>query len=243
LGREHVCAFFTWPASASGNPLISYTSTTEAAAYALNHLKKTLRMIGEMPGVEGVHVLAHSRGAGLTMDALSALGNEYQLRGETFFSALPLRNVLLLSPDLDTDIAAQRISVGLSDPDLVPTWSAPRDTGDEAELGFRFTVYASPKDRALLLSRILFRSYRRVGRAGPEDMSEEMQEVLAKWGRFDLIIYEGERSDAFGHSFFTSNPLVSSDLVQLIRFARRPGDPGRPLRQVGPVTWVFENQQ
>jgi hypothetical protein len=37
--------------------------------------------------------------------------------------------------------------------------------------------------------------------------------------------------------------LVSSDLVQLIRFARRPGDPGRPLRQVGPVTWVFENKQ
>ena len=41
-----------------------------------------------MPGVEGVHVLAHSRGGGLTMDALSALGNEYQLRGEAFFSAL-----------------------------------------------------------------------------------------------------------------------------------------------------------
>jgi hypothetical protein len=30
LGREHVCAFFTWPASTTGNFLISYTTTTES---------------------------------------------------------------------------------------------------------------------------------------------------------------------------------------------------------------------
>jgi esterase/lipase superfamily enzyme len=30
LGHQDVCAFFTWSASASGNPLISYTGTTEA---------------------------------------------------------------------------------------------------------------------------------------------------------------------------------------------------------------------
>jgi len=30
-------------------------------------------------------------------------------------------------------------------------------------------------------------------------------------------------------------------LVQLIRFRKKPGDPGRPLKQVGPVTWVFED--
>ncbi len=242
LGREDVCAFFTWPASASGNPLISYTATTESAAFALNHLKKALRMIGEMPGVKGVHVLAHSRGGGLTMDALSALGNEYQLRGEAFFSALPLRNVVLLSPDLDSDIAAQRIGVGLSDPDLVPDWSVRRSRDAEADRGFRLTTYASPKDRALLLSRLLFRSDRRVGRAGAKDMSEEMQDYLAKWGRFDLIVYEGKRTDAFGHAFFTSNPLVSSDLVQLLRFGKHPDDADRPLRRVGPVTWVFDDQ-
>jgi len=240
LGREDVCAFFTWPASASGNPLISYTATTESAAFALNHLKKTLRLIGEAPGVEGIHVLAHSRGAGLTMDALSALGNEYQLRGKAFFDELPLRNVVLLSPDLDADIAAQRIGVGLSDPDLVPNWAVLRGTDTEKN-GFRLTTYASPTDRALMLSRILFRSYRRVGRTSPEDVSPEMQDFLSKWQRFDLIVYEGKRTDAFGHSFFTSNPIVSSDLVQLIRFGKRPGDPERPLRQVGPVTWLFDD--
>ena len=98
-------------------------------------------MIGEMPGVAGVHVLAHSRGGGLTMDALSALGNEYQLRGEELFSALPLRNVVLLSPDIDTDIAAQRLGVGLSDPDLVPDWSVRRPANADAAPGFRLPAH------------------------------------------------------------------------------------------------------
>jgi len=62
-------------------------------------------------------------------------------------------------------------------------------------------------------------------------------------GHFDLIVYEGKRTDTFGHSFFTSNLLVSSDLVQLIRYRKRPGIPERPLRQVGPVTWLFESPQ
>ncbi len=38
LGRRDVCAFFTWPASAHGNPLISYTTTTESALYSVGHL-------------------------------------------------------------------------------------------------------------------------------------------------------------------------------------------------------------
>ena len=91
-------------------PQWNVADVMELDAPPRNSLEKALRMIGEMPGVEGVHVLAHSRGGGLTMDALSALGNEYQLRGEAFFSALPLRNVVLLSPDLDADIAAHSAS-------------------------------------------------------------------------------------------------------------------------------------
>jgi len=238
LGREDACVFFTWPASASGNPLISYTSTTESADFAVNHLAKTLRMLGHMPEVKGVHLLAHSRGAGLTMDALSQLGIESHARGRDFISELRLRNVVLLSPDLDTDVAAQRIGGAVSDPDLAPNWSI-RRAGEGYD--FRMTIYASPEDRALKLSRLLFRSYRRVGRVRPEDLPEEMENLLAKWGRIDLIVYEGKKTDAFGHSFFTSNPVVSSDLVQLIRFGKKPGEPGRPLRQVGPITWVFDN--
>ena len=106
----------------------------------------------------------------------------------------------------------------------------------------RLTVYTSPEDRALLLSRILFRSRQRVGQLRAEDIPEERQRYLADAGRVDLISYQGERTDVFGHSYFTSNPHVSSDLIQLIRYGRKPGDPGRQLVQTGPVTWTFPTE-
>ncbi|MGI9626970.1 MAG: alpha/beta hydrolase, partial [Longimicrobiales bacterium] len=54
FGREDVCAFFTWPASTSGNLLTSYTATTESAEYSVGHLRKMIRTIAETPGVEGI---------------------------------------------------------------------------------------------------------------------------------------------------------------------------------------------
>jgi esterase/lipase superfamily enzyme len=103
----------------------------------------------------------------------------------------------------------------------------------------RLTIYASPEDRALLVSRILFRSRQRVGQLRPEDIPEESQRYMAEVGRLGIISYEGERTDLFGHSYFTTNPQVSSDLIQLIRYGRRLGEPGRQLVKTGPVTWKF----
>jgi hypothetical protein len=66
-----------------------------------------------------------------------------------------------------------------------------------------------------------------------------MQELLAKRGYADMVVFKGERTDLFRRSYFVSNPKVGSDLVQLIRSKKKPGEPGRPLKQIGPVTWVF----
>lgn len=63
--------------------------------------------------------------------------------------------------------------------------------------------------------------------------------LAAKLGRRDFITYKGKRTDPFRHSCFHSNPEVSSDLIQLIRYHTTPGEPGRPLEQIGPVGWTF----
>jgi esterase/lipase superfamily enzyme len=73
LGREPVCAFFTWPASRTGNFLTSYSSTTESAQYAEDHLKQVVRMLATTPGVERLQLLAHSRGAGLLLKTVRDL--------------------------------------------------------------------------------------------------------------------------------------------------------------------------
>lgn len=236
LGREPVCAFFTWPASSTGNFLVSYTSTTESADFAVEHLKKSLRTIATTPGVEGVHILAHSRGTAVTLDAVRELGLEAIAAGQEPADLYKIRNLVLLSPDIDVDVAGQRITSFLSDPDVVTVWPEARLP---RILKGRMTIYASPEDRALLVSKLLFRSRQRVGQLRPEDLPETIQRYFEIGGRTDLISYEGERTDLFGHSYFTTNAQVSADLIQLIRFGRQLGEPGRELMKTGRVTWKF----
>ncbi len=236
LGREDVCTFFTWPASSTGNFLTSYTTTTESAEFAVEHLKKTIRILATTPGLEGLQILAHSRGTALTLRAVSELVTEAIAAGKEPLNLYKIDNLVLLSPDIDIDIAGQEITSFLSDPDLVTVWP---DARVPRVLKGRFTIYASPQDRALLVSQILFRSRNRVGQLRPEDIPERAQRYFATVGRIDLISYEGERTDAFGHSYFTTNPQVSSDLIEMIRYGKQLGEPGRELIKTGRVTWKF----
>jgi esterase/lipase superfamily enzyme len=236
LGREQVCAFFTWPASSTGNFLISYTTTTESAEFAVEHLKKSIRMLAMTPEVESLQILAHSRGTALTLTAVRELVLESIAAGKEPAELLKIDNLVLLSPDIDVDIAGQQITGFLSDPDLVTVWP---DARLPRVLKGRLTVYASPEDRALLVSQILFRSRNRVGQLRPEDIPDRAQRYFETLGRLDLISYEGKRTDLFGHSYFTTNPQVSSDLIQLIRYGKAPGEPGRELIKTGRVTWRF----
>ena len=239
LGREPVCAFFTWPASSTGNFLISYTNTTESADYAVNHLKKTIRALATTPGVEHVQLLAHSRGTALMLNAVRQLFTEAVAAGKEPADVLKIDNVVFFSPDIDVDVGSQEITAYASDPDLISVWPSGRLP---RSINGRFTVYSSPSDRALLVSRILFRSNQRVGNLRAEDISFDTQNYLAKLGNMDLIVYEGKRTDAFGHSYFTTNPRVSSDVMELLRYGKKPGDPGRDLVQVGPVVGKFPAQ-
>jgi len=236
FGRAHVCAFFTWPASSTGNPLISFTSTTESATYSVGHLKRTIRTLARTPGVEGVHLLAHSRGSALLLNAARELSIEAIAAGQNPSETMKLRHLVLMSPDIDAQVARAQLEIFASDPDLTTRW---RSADLPKFLSGRFTIYASPKDRALLLSKILFRSQERVGELTPEKISETTKDYFATLGNIDIVVFEGKRTDLFGHSYFTSNPQVSADLVELIRNGTPPGDPGRPLMRTGKITWEF----
>ena len=236
LGREPVCALFTWPASSTGNFLTSYTSTTESAAFAEDHLRQIIRLIATTPGVERVQLLAHSRGSGLLMSAVRNLFMEAIAAGKEPLHALNIDNVVLFSPDIDMDVARKDITYGVSDPDMFTVWPNKRLPRG---LGGRLTIYSSPQDRALWVSRILFRSMSRAGDMRAEDVPVDLQHYLAPLDKVDVIVYEGQRTDAYGHFYFTTNPRVSSDVIQLLRYGKKPGDPGRELIKVGPIVWSF----
>jgi hypothetical protein len=86
----------------------------------------------------------------------------------------------------------------------------------------RVTVYTSPQDKALTVAAFFVR--RHVpdwGASSLGSVSEKKIERVRKTGLFDVISVFGP-TDMFSHSYFTSNPDVSSDLIALIRYGAKP---------------------
>jgi esterase/lipase superfamily enzyme len=216
--------------------LTSYTTTTESGEYAIRHLKKTIRLLSTTPGVERVQLPAHSRGAALLLSAAGALFTEAIAAGFEPSEVFNLGHMLLFSPDVDVDVLRQHVAGNLSDPSMLSRW--PRERMPRALHG-QLTVYTSPKDRALLISRILFRSRSRAGELEVEDISLGSQRKLEPLDKIAFIVYQGKPTDTFGHSYFTTNPRVSSDIVRLLRYGEVLGKSAREPVKVGPVVWEF----
>jgi esterase/lipase superfamily enzyme len=236
LGREFVCGIFTWPASGKRGILFGYQVDYESSEYAAEHLRKTIRAIAGTPGLERIHLIAHSRGTDVLVTAASDLNFEAYMQGSNISRLYKIGNVVLLAPDLDLDVTVAKLFKVLSDPD-VPYGSAP---DPKMVLGrmpdFRITIYVSPADRALATSGWLFGSIARLGRLNEATLTPREIEQARTFGLFDVIEVEG-RTDLFGHSYFTSNPKVSSDLIALLRYGLGPNDPGRPLEEVEKPFW------
>ena len=186
--------------------------------------------------MEHVELLAHSRGSALLLDALRELFIESIAFGEDPVERLKINNIVLMAPDIDVDVAAAKVEIINSDPDL-----RTRRSSVQLPIFFksRLTIYASPEDRALGTSEFLFRSKARVGQISRDMMSERGLALFEMWGGLHVVLVKGQRTDRFGHSYFVSNPEVSSDIIQLIRHGKKPEEPGRPLKKIAPSVWTF----
>ncbi len=103
--------------------------------------------------------------------------------------------------------------------------------------GLHLTIYSSPDDKALGMSSFLFSSSMRLGQQDLDRPdAKAFGEVFGNAGIADFIEVGGT-TDMFGHGYFLSNPAVSSDLVAMIRYGLKPGDPGRPLVEIKRPFW------
>ena len=225
-GREFVPVAFTWPAG-RGGWLRGYTYDRESSEFAMFHFKRFLELLASIPEVEGIHVIAHSRGTDIVTTGIRELLLEVLARGERPREALKLRNVVLAAPDLSLDVTMMR--------------TATEYFGIAME---RLTVYTSSRDKALGIAEFLFGGGLRLGRLefgahrGREDsLLNELakREVVTNTA---IIEYVGEGGGEFGHNYFRTNPAVSSDLVLTVRYGRDPGARnGRPLHHEKGIFW------
>jgi esterase/lipase superfamily enzyme len=236
LGREFVCGIFTWPAAGKRGALFGYQGDYESSLFAAEHLRKAIRTIAGTPGLERIHLIAHSRGTDVLVTAASDLSFEAYTQQSDLARRYKIGNVVLMAPDLDPDVAFAKIFKALSDPD-VPYGSAPNPRSVlEPNSGLHITLYTSPDDRALATSGWLFGSIARLGRIDTAMFTPEQLEQARMVGVLDVIQVQG-RTDLFGHSYFVSNPEVSADLIALLRYGLGPNDPGRPLEEVQKPFW------
>ncbi|RBP05798.1 esterase/lipase superfamily enzyme [Roseiarcus fermentans] len=234
LGPDFVCLVLTWPAGGSRGAFLGYNVDRESGEFAVSDMRKAIRAIGETPGVRAVDLLGHSRGADVLASALHLLGVESYVSRASIAERLKIRNIVLFAPDIDIDVATTKIFDVFSDPDL--PYGARKNLNAVIRQGsLHLTIYSSPSDQALDMASKIFGSRLRLGQldlTGPEAKA-----LRADPGHFADLIEVDRDTGAFGHGYFLSNPAVRSDLVAMIRDRLNPGDPGRPLIEIGKAFW------
>jgi esterase/lipase superfamily enzyme len=236
LGRDFVCGIFTWPAGGRRGILFGYNFDRESAEYAVEDLLKAIRIVARTPGVERIHLIAHSRGTDTLASALAALSVEAYTLKSSPEREFHIGNVVLVAPDLDGDVALTKIFKVFSDPDL-PFGGKPHPGAlIPPSPGLRVTLYVSRDDKVLATARWLFGGIVRLGRVDATAFSADQIEAIALLRAVDIIEVRGT-TDFFGHSYFVSNPKVSADIVALLRYGLRPNEPGRPLQQIAGSFW------
>lgn len=212
-----------------------YNVDRESGEFAVLDLKKAIRIIAGTPGVERVHLLAHSRGTDVLATALSQLTIESYVGKTAIDTRFNIVNVVLMAPDIDADVAVVKIFTTISDPDL-PRGDAPAPRATFPAPRVRLTAYVSPDDKALSFSQYLFGSLTRLGRIDETKIGPEEVERLRRLAYVDVVQVSGT-TDPFGHSYFRSNPEVSADLIAMIRYGLKPNEPGRPLIEFSRPLW------
>jgi esterase/lipase superfamily enzyme len=228
LGRKHVPILYTWPAGHEGiSGLRGYNYDRESSEFTIYHLKQFLKSLGTIDEIEKIHIIAHSRGTDVLVNALREVFLETMAGGKDPNKELRIANVILAAPDIDYEVMLQRV---------VSEHSA-------ASVG-QGTVYTSPSDKAIRISEWLYGSLARLGHIGSADVKSSLTETQMKNieenASMNFIEFTG-KSDKVGHGYFSSNRAVSSDLITMINTGAKPGSAQRPLIRMGPVYWVIED--
>jgi esterase/lipase superfamily enzyme len=204
-GFEGVPNFYSWPSN--GN-FLSYTADGDQAQRAVRFFAEYLQTVTSSAGVNEVHLIAHSMGNRVLTAALQ------ELRQDAAAGHGPkIGQVVLVAPDIDAEIFREDI--------------APRISG----IGARITLYASDRDKALLLSK----QTHNFPRAG--DIRDGVMIVPG----VDTIDVSAVDTSLVGHSYFADNRSIISDLYQLLGNGTAPGARFgmRAMKSQGLTYWRF----
>lgn len=178
--------FYSWPSD--GN-LKGYLGDRDDSEWSIDNLKEFLVNIINWTGVNNggnLHIIAHSMGTNTASKAI--IETEIEFKGKVFF-----HNIILAAADIDKDIFIDRI---------VPKFLS-------AKLQRRVTLYASAKDKALLVSKDI--RFNKISRAGEGGRSLILMDGI------DSVDASNVDTDFMGHGYFAGNTTLLKDIKKIIK--------------------------
>jgi esterase/lipase superfamily enzyme len=215
LGFDGAPVAFSWPSKAG---TLDYRYDLDMAPAAWRGLDELLELVASQPGVTSVNIVAHSMGSHPALQALSRRAEEAKrtpARGN-----LKLNELMLAAPD-----------VSRSDFEEMAKSLKPIVKGG-------ITLYASSKDKALILSRQFASGNTRAGdipRSGPVYVPG-----------VDTIDISEASGSVFGvnHNTFAERAPMIQDIARIIRESSRPPDKRakafEPVANAGKTYWKFK---
>jgi len=175
-----IAAFFSWPSK--GN-LLGYLLDEARIEASEGAITDFLTSLATNVGAKRVHVIAHSMG---NLGLLRAM--DKTLNRAARASAVQFGQVFLAAPDVDVALFRQ---LAVAYP----------------QLSVRTTIYISPRDWAVRVSRLLRLRAARVGFAPPVTVMPGMDTVWVPDFHLDLL----------GHSYYAKAAGVLNDMAELLR--------------------------
>jgi esterase/lipase superfamily enzyme len=182
----------------------------QSGEFTIYHLKNLIRSLASFSEVERINILAHSRGTDVVTTALRELIIEARAAGHSPRKLYRIENLILAAPDLDFDIARQRLMAEK----IGPAFG-------------QITVYTTDADKALKASQTLM-SGTRFGRIHATDLGEQ-EEAIFNVVKNVAFINVNDVKSFVGHGYYLSSPSTSSDIIRVINTGSKPGDSERPL--------------
>ena len=201
---------YSWPAHGG---LEDYTRDMANADWTVTHLQHFLTSLFDETGAERIHLIAHSMGNRALMQALDrmalqwnqernhalALASDPDSPDGTSIARLLRRSelprfgqIIMAAPDISADEFRQRYAETLR------------------KLSSQITLYASSRDRALMVSTSVH-GHNRAGLAG---------EDICIVDGIDTIDVSHIDTSLIGHSYYGDNPALIDDLRALIQLAQ-----------------------
>jgi len=221
LAYDGVFIAFAWPSTPE---TLAYTADLETTVLSAYNLRKLLEFLAEDTKAERIHILGYSAGTRVVLNTLSQLSFIHKNDDKAEIRRrCRIGRIILVGSDYDRQLFGALLAEGM------------------LKIPETMTIYMSHKDKALNISRWLFRRDR-LGQIDRLTLNPIVVQYLNNTPQLILIDVSNAEGSAEGngHAYFRNSPWVSSDILMSLMYDLDPNERGLVTTSERRI-WTFPN--